>query len=52
MQQSEVKRVKPDPKKKVPRDPSMKAGTRGGDEESSEQSPENQEPPIIQRYSE
>lgn len=52
MQESEVRWVKPDAKKKVPRDPSMQAGTRGGDEESSEQSSEIQEPPIIQRYSE
>jgi hypothetical protein len=52
MQKTEVKRVKPDPKKKLPRDPSMKAGTRGGDKQSADQSPDNQEVPIIQRYSE
>lgn len=52
MQQSEVKRVKRKPGAKAQRDPSMKAGARGGDKDAAERPPENQEAPIIQRYSE
>ena len=52
MQESEVKRVKPTTTKQPQRDPSMKAGARGGEKEAREKTPENQEPPIIQRYSE
>lgn len=53
MEESEVKRVKP--KKggeEVPRDPSMKAGARGGDKDAATPPSENEEPPIIQRYTE
>jgi hypothetical protein len=54
MRETEVKRVKPKTKKARAgaRDPSMKAGARGGDETASTKAPENEEPPIIQRYSE
>ena len=53
MQETEVKRIKANAKRKnVPRDPSMKGGARGGDEAASTKAPENEEPPIIQRYSE
>jgi hypothetical protein len=53
MQESEVKHVTSKSKKaKLPHDPSMKAGARGGDEDAKTKAPENEEPPIIQRYSE
>ena len=53
MQESEVKRVKGKTKNhEIPRDPSMKGAARGGDKEANAKTPENEEPPIIQRYSE
>ena len=51
MQESEMKPVKAK-KKSILRDPSMKGGARGGDEAARTKAPENEEPPIIQRYSE
>ena len=51
MQESEVKRVKAQ-RKKIARDPSLKGGARGGDEAARTKPPENEEAPIIQRYSE
>lgn len=52
MQQSEVKRVHSKKREKVQRDPNMKAGARGGDRDAAAPPPENEEPPLIQRYSE
>jgi hypothetical protein len=54
MQETEVKRIKSKAKKAraVARDASMKGGARGGDEAATAKASENQEPPIIQRYSE
>src|SRR5688572_14648405 len=52
MQESEVKRVKADPKQKIQRDPSMDAQNRGEEKDAAEPKPLNNEVPIIQRYSE
>ena len=52
MQESEVKRVKPDPNQKIQRDPSMNAQNRGEEKDATEPTPLNKEVPIIQRYSE
>jgi hypothetical protein len=52
MRQSEVKRVKPDPKKNIQRDPSMNAQNHGEEKDATEPTPLNKEVPIIQRYSE
>ena len=49
MQESEVKRVQPDLKQEIQRDPSMNAQNRGAEVEAE---PQNEEVPIIQRYSE
>lgn len=52
MQESEVKRVRPEPKQKIQRDPSMDAQNRGEEKDAAEPTPLNKEVPIIQRYSE
>lgn len=52
MPESERKRIKAKRPTKIQRDPSMKGGARGGDEEARRQPEEEPEVPIIQRYSE
>ena len=52
MQESEVKRVKPDEGERIKRDPNLKGGARGGDKDAASPPVENDEPPLIQRYSE
>ncbi|HEX7862542.1 MAG TPA: hypothetical protein VF773_19565 [Verrucomicrobiae bacterium] len=47
-----MKRVRPEPKQKIQRDPSMDAQNRGEEKDAAEPTPLNKEVPIIQRYSE